>query len=164
MLWLDRTHGGSRFFLDVRPPAGDVVRLGERLPAWWRTSVVRWAAQILVLLGLTAPAGPAQATQVPRVGILSPYTASASSFQDDVKRGLTNLGYVEGTTVLYELRFADGRTDHLPALAADLVQRNVDVIVTATAPAVRNPTRRKTLTIRRLSQAMRKMKLLRPNR
>jgi putative ABC transport system substrate-binding protein len=137
MLWLDCTQGDSRLFLDVRPPAGEVVHPAERFTAWWRMSVIRWAAQILVPLGLTAPAGPAQASQVPRVGILSPYAASASSFQDDIKRGLTELGYVEGKTVLYESRFADGRTDHLPALAADLMQRKVDILVTATAPAVR---------------------------
>jgi putative ABC transport system substrate-binding protein len=74
---------------------------------------------------------------VPRVGILSPYMSSGSSFQDDVKRGLTDLGYVEGISVAFENRFADGRTDRLPTLAAELVQRKVDVIVTTTAPAVR---------------------------
>jgi putative tryptophan/tyrosine transport system substrate-binding protein len=74
---------------------------------------------------------------MPRVGILSPYQASGSSFQDDVERGLTDLGFIDGTTIGYEARFADGHTDRLPALAADLVQRKVDVIVTTTAPAVR---------------------------
>jgi putative tryptophan/tyrosine transport system substrate-binding protein len=39
--------------------------------------------------------------------------------------------------VAYETRFAEGHTDWLPALAADLVQRKVNVIVTTTAPAVR---------------------------
>src|SRR5215211_732759 len=39
--------------------------------------------------------------------------------------------------VVYETRFADGRTDQLPALATDLVRLKVDVIVTTTAPAVR---------------------------
>jgi ABC-type uncharacterized transport system substrate-binding protein len=74
---------------------------------------------------------------VPRVGVLSPYVISGSSFQADVKRGLADLGYVEGATVTYETRFADGRTDRLPVLADDLVQLKADVIVTTTAPAVR---------------------------
>jgi putative ABC transport system substrate-binding protein len=74
---------------------------------------------------------------VPRIGILSPYAVSGSSFQEDVKRGLADLGYVEGATVTYETRFAVGRTDRLPILANDLVQLKVDVIVTTTAPAVR---------------------------
>jgi putative tryptophan/tyrosine transport system substrate-binding protein len=77
------------------------------------------------------------AARVPRIGVLSPYAVSGSSFQDDVKRGLADLGYVEGATVSYETRFADGRTDRLQVLANDLVQLKVDVVVTTTAPAVR---------------------------
>ncbi len=136
MSWLARTLGGSRLLLDVCQRARDVSRcpVGRSIAS---INVVRWVAPVGVLLGLTAPAGHAQASQVPRVGILSPYAASTSSFQDDVKRGLTDLGYIEGRTVFYESLFADGRTDHLPVLAAELVQRKVDVIVTATAPAVR---------------------------
>ena len=98
--------------------------------------LMRWAALLLLALG-AQPALAQRASQVPRVGILSPYLTSGSSFQDDVKRGLTELGYVEGTKVAYETRFADGHTDRLPTLAAELVQRKVDVIVTTTAPAVR---------------------------
>jgi ABC-type uncharacterized transport system substrate-binding protein len=98
--------------------------------------LIRWAALLLLALG-AQPALAQRSSQVPRVGILSPYLTSGSSFQDDVKRGLAELGYVEGTTVAYETRFADGRTDRLPTLAAELVQRKVDVIVTTTAPAVR---------------------------
>jgi putative tryptophan/tyrosine transport system substrate-binding protein len=98
--------------------------------------LIRWAALLLLALG-AQPAFAQRSSQVPRVGILSPYLTSGSSFQDDVKRGLAELGYVEGTTVAYETRFADGHTDRLPTLAAELVQRKVDVIVTTTAPAVR---------------------------
>jgi putative ABC transport system substrate-binding protein len=89
-------------------------------------------AVTLLALDLTV-----RAAHVPRIGILSPYAVSGSSFQDDVKRGLADLGYVEGATVSYETRFADGRTDRLPVLANDLVQLKVDVVVTTTAPAVR---------------------------
>jgi ABC-type uncharacterized transport system substrate-binding protein len=98
--------------------------------------LIRWAALLLLALG-AQPAFAQRSSQVPRVGMLSPYLTSGSSFQDDVKRGLAELGYVEGTTVAYETRFADGHTDRLPTLAAELVQRKVDVIVTTTAPAVR---------------------------
>jgi putative ABC transport system substrate-binding protein len=42
---------------------------------------------------------------------------------------LADLGYVEGKTIILELRYADGQVDRLPALAAELVQLNVDVIV-----------------------------------
>jgi putative ABC transport system substrate-binding protein len=81
-----------------------------------------------------------RASHVPRIGILSPYAVSGSSFQDDVKRGLVELGYVEGATINYDVRFADGRTDRLPILANDLVHLNVDVVVTTTTPAVRAAT------------------------
>jgi hypothetical protein len=63
--------------------------------------LIRWAALLLLALG-AQPALAQRGTQVPRVGILSPYLASGSSFQDDVKRGLAELGHVEGATVAYE--------------------------------------------------------------
>jgi putative tryptophan/tyrosine transport system substrate-binding protein len=106
--------------------------------ALWRTARFLWAAVTLLALDLELrDAHAQQASHVPRIGILSPYAVSGSSFQDDVKRGLADLGYVEGATVSYETRFADGRTDWLPNLADDLVRLKVDVIVTTTAPAVR---------------------------
>jgi putative tryptophan/tyrosine transport system substrate-binding protein len=50
---------------------------------------------------------------------------------------LRELGYLEGRNVAFETRSADGRTDRLPALAAELVRLKVDVIVTAGSPAAR---------------------------
>jgi putative tryptophan/tyrosine transport system substrate-binding protein len=95
---------------------------------------------VLELLFLTFIAPPAlsqQSSRVPRVGILSPYTASASSFQDDIKRGLMDLGHLEGRTVEFKSVFADGRTDQLARLVTELMELKMDVIVTTTAPAVR---------------------------
>ncbi|MFL6933926.1 MAG: ABC transporter substrate-binding protein [Xanthobacteraceae bacterium] len=138
MRWLVRTHGGPQLILDARPPARDVSRQAGHSTALTRVGGLLRIATALLLFGVTEQAALAQqASQVPRIGILSPYAASGSSFQDDIKRGLTDLGYVEGTTVVYESRFGDGRTDQLPALAADLVRLKVDVIVTTTASAVR---------------------------
>ena len=54
---------------------------------------------------------------------------------DWVRRGLDDLGYIEGRTHILELRWAKDRADLLPSLAADLVRINVDVIVSASAPA-----------------------------
>ena len=48
-----------------------------------------------------------------------------------------DLGYIEGESIEFETIFAEGRTDQLPALAMELVQLKVDVIVTTTVPAVR---------------------------
>jgi putative ABC transport system substrate-binding protein len=101
-------------------------------------AVSRVAVVASLFVTLIAPAAlPQQTSRVPRVGILSPYTASGSSFQNDVKRGLNELGHREGKTIEFESRFADGRTDQLPRLATELVQFKPDVIVTTTAPAVR---------------------------
>jgi putative tryptophan/tyrosine transport system substrate-binding protein len=49
-------------------------------------------------------------------------------------RGLAEARYVEGENVAIEYRFADGQVDRIPALAADLVKRNIDVLVTFTNP------------------------------
>src|SRR5262249_13615001 len=55
---------------------------------------------------------------------------------EEFLRGLRDLGYVEGKDFIVEWRAADSRYDRLPALAADLVKLNVDVIVTSGTPGV----------------------------
>src|SRR6202171_1252388 len=50
--------------------------------------------------------------------------------------GLRELGYVEGRNVVFERRFAEGRQERLPALAAELVRLDVDVIVTGSNPVI----------------------------
>ncbi len=56
---------------------------------------------------------------------------------DAFRQGLLELGYVDGKNIVIERRHADGKSDHLPALAAELVSLKVDVIVTS--GAYRNP-------------------------
>ena len=53
-----------------------------------------------------------------------------------LSEGLRELGYVDGRNVVFELRFAEGRQDRLPALAAELVQLKVDVLVTGSNPVI----------------------------
>jgi len=71
----------------------------------------------------------AQQAGMPVVGFLSPGLASTSRFQADaLRRGLAETSYVEGRNVAIEYRWAEGRHDRLPELAADLVQSRVKVI------------------------------------
>jgi len=75
----------------------------------------------------------AQPSAAPVIGFLSsgPATAPVAGF---FRRGLREAGYVEGRVVIEE-RFADGQYSRLPALAADLVRRQVSVLVTSGSPA-----------------------------
>jgi putative tryptophan/tyrosine transport system substrate-binding protein len=75
-----------------------------------------------------------QTNKAPRIGLLMPNSAAAHEKDGSLpgfREGLSRLGYVEGMTVVIEKRFADGKIDLLPELAAELVASKVDVIVTA---------------------------------
>jgi putative tryptophan/tyrosine transport system substrate-binding protein len=81
-----------------------------------------------------------QKGRVWRVGFLStsnrpPSLDSGSS--GAFLEGMRELGYIEGKNLAIEWRFADGKFERLPDLAAELVQLKVDVIVTASTPAIR---------------------------
>ncbi|MBI3001331.1 MAG: ABC transporter substrate-binding protein [Deltaproteobacteria bacterium] len=73
-----------------------------------------------------------QAKKVPRIGLLSPFSPSATArWHEAFRKGLRDLGWVEGKNISIEYRYAEGRNDRLPDLAADLVRLKVDVIVAA---------------------------------
>ena len=55
---------------------------------------------------------------------------------DSLRKGLLELGYVEGKNIVIEYRYADGKRDRLSVAASELVQRQVNVIVTGSTPAV----------------------------
>ena len=96
--------------------------------------------KVIALLGSAVLAWPfaahAQQPRVWRVGMLETIapelnTANLSAF----RRGLQELGYVEGRNYVLEYRSADGRAERFPSLAAELVRAQVDLIVTRGTPA-----------------------------
>src|SRR5262245_50921109 len=92
---------------------------------------------ILCALGLVAMSRAAEAqshAKIPQVGILrvdSPLDAPRQlRGLDEFRQGLRELSYVEGQNIALEIRWAEGQFERLPALAAELVRRKVDVTVT----------------------------------
>src|SRR3954471_4162846 len=74
--------------------------------------------------------------EVSIVGVLSPFRDNESTLMADVRAGLRDHGYIEGQNLRIEYRSAEGRTERLSGLALDLINANVDIIVTSSAPAI----------------------------
>lgn len=95
-----------------------------------RRDFLRLAAGTVAFRSLT---GAAQQEGIPVIGWLSPLRSDEASPQRDVvafQQGLADSGFVEGRNFRLEYRWAEGHPDRLPALAADLVARKVDLIAT----------------------------------
>ena len=85
-----------------------------------------------------ARADAQQPKKVPRIGYLAGSTPEPQSARIKAfRQGLRELGYVEGKNIVFEYRYAEGKLERLPALAAELVRLKVDVILTAGPPATR---------------------------
>ncbi len=100
---------------------------------------LRLAFTITLLLGgLFNPAAAVgqPATEVARIGYLGPNPAAANPhLREAFLQGMRDLGYVEGRNFVINYRYAEGKFERLPALAAELVALKVDVIVAGPTPA-----------------------------
>src|SRR5262249_15702482 len=90
-------------------------------------------------LALAAPfASLSQSPKIPPIRSFHPLAPQngTSPFLEDFRQGLRDLGYVEGKNIQIEVRWGEGRLDRMPALAAELVRMNVDVIFAVSSPSV----------------------------
>jgi len=101
-------------------------------------------ATLVLVFGVAAEAQ--QPKKVPRIGYLSnndPATESTRS--EAIRLGLRELGHIEGQNIAIEYRYAEGKSDRYPELAAELVRLKVDIIVVAggvpTVRAAKNATK-----------------------
>jgi putative ABC transport system substrate-binding protein len=86
---------------------------------------------IAFLLSFLPQANGQQPKKIPRIGFMVPSSATAYATRIEAfRRGLRDLGYIEGKNIAIEYRYADGKVDVRPQLFAELVHLNVDIIVT----------------------------------
>jgi len=93
-----------------------------------------------MLLTLSFPVEAQQPRKIPRIGVLSSGSSSSAAgatLREAFRQALRKFGYVEGQTIAFEYRFAEGKPDRLPDLAAQLVRLKVDVIVGRGPPEIR---------------------------
>src|SRR5262249_4527480 len=83
-----------------------------------------------MLFALCSSAEAQQANKVPRIGYLSPTDAPTDSARAEaIRLALRELGHIEGQNIITDYRYAEGKLDRLPDLAAELVRLKVDIIV-----------------------------------
>jgi putative ABC transport system substrate-binding protein len=94
--------------------------------------IVGLVAFVLTLAAVGEMAEAQQAKKVFRVGYLSAYDAATeSSRAETIRLALRELGYIEGQNIIIEYRYAEGKRDRYPDLAAELVRLKVDIVVVA---------------------------------
>src|SRR5258707_11282720 len=84
------------------------------------------------IVAFGSPVGAQQTSKVPRIGYLIVSTPTAISDRlEAFRQGLLELGYVEGKSVVIDQRWAEGKVDRMPELAAELIRLKVDIILSA---------------------------------
>ena len=100
-----------------------------------------------LLFALSVSAHAQQPTKIPRIGFLGATSPSSNTARIEAfRQGLRELGYIEGKNIVIEYRWAEGKTERLPELTAELVHLKVDIIVTA-GPTVTRVAKEATVTI-----------------
>jgi putative ABC transport system substrate-binding protein len=102
----------------------------------WLSIIGLMLTLALTIFTALLPAEAQQPTTVHRIGWLSAGAPYADLEIEAFRQGLRALGYVEGQNMVLESRYAAGRAEQLPALAAELVQRQVDVLVAGGSAAI----------------------------
>src|SRR3989454_4089755 len=96
-----------------------------------KKTVVALAVALVLILTFVTRNDAQQAKKVWRIGFLAATSPSVEAARIEAfRQGMRELGYVEGKNIVIEWRWAEGKFDRLPDLAAELVRLNVDVIVT----------------------------------
>jgi putative ABC transport system substrate-binding protein len=96
------------------------------------------AIGLTTLLSVAAPSAAQAPARVVRIGYLSPSSqAAAGALARSFSQGMREHGYVEGQNLVIDHRWADGRYERLPGLAAQLIELKPDVLLTATSFATR---------------------------
>jgi putative tryptophan/tyrosine transport system substrate-binding protein len=101
-----------------------------------KAKILVYALPVLILATIHLAVAQ-QPKNVPRIGIL--FVGSSSFYAawiDVFRQGLKELGYIEGRNITIDYRYAEGKADRLPSLAAELVGLKVDVIVSSSTPSV----------------------------
>jgi putative ABC transport system substrate-binding protein len=102
-------------------------------PQWLGLSVIPF----ILVMGV-AVASAQQPKKVHRIGYLSSFDpASESARSEGIWLALRELGYIEGQNLAIEYRYAEGKRDRFPELAAELVRVNVDIILVAVGATIR---------------------------
>jgi putative ABC transport system substrate-binding protein len=151
MCWRGRTRSSGNFRFSIADFGFWIEKLNEQ-NFWnrfldscsdnWKSKIENLKSAVVFAIALTFAFGgvvaQAQPAKVVRIGFLGPTSAASNAGRMEALRaGLRDLGYLEGKNLVIESRWAEGKFDRLPELAAELVRLNVDVILTAGTPGIR---------------------------
>ena len=99
--------------------------------------IIIYFALSALLFALCFSAEAQQPKKVPRIGFLWASSGPSPDARAGIHQGLRELGYIDGQTIAIEYRYAQGKFERLPVLAAELVHLKVDIIVTGGSTATR---------------------------